>query len=43
LKLLDEKLIPNAMNPDLRASLLATRPVVAGHLDRARSVQRMLD
>jgi putative membrane protein len=43
LKLLDEKLIPNADNPDLRASLLATRPVVVGHLDRARSIQRMLD
>lgn len=43
LKLLDDELIPNAVNPELRSSLLATRPVVAAHLERARSIKRMLE
>lgn len=43
LELLDDKLIPNAVNPELRSSLLATRPVIAAHLERARNIKRMLD
>lgn len=43
LKVLDDQLIPNAVNPELRSSVLATRPVVAAHLERARAVKHMLE
>jgi putative membrane protein len=43
LALLDEKLIPNAVNPDLRASLLAKRATVAAHLERARNIKSMVE
>jgi putative membrane protein len=43
LGLLDEKLIPNAADPDLRASLIAKRATVAAHLERARNVKSMVE
>jgi putative membrane protein len=43
LELLDDDLIPNAVNAELRASLFATRPVVATHLERARNIKRKLE
>jgi len=36
---LDKTLIPNAQNADLKALLEKTRPAVAAHLERAKSVQ----
>jgi putative membrane protein len=43
LRLLDDELIPNAVNPELRSLLLATRRGVAAHLERARSIERMVE
>jgi putative membrane protein len=36
---LDQKLIPNAQNPDLKAALIAFEPKVADHLKRAQALQ----
>ena len=36
---LDQDLIPNAQNPDLKAQLEKTRPVVAEHLNHAKMIQ----
>jgi putative membrane protein len=43
LELFDDELLPNAVNAELRASLFATRPVVATHLERARNIKRLLE
>ena len=39
---IDHTLIPNAQNADLKSLLEKTRPVVASHLDHARSVKKKL-
>jgi putative membrane protein len=39
---LDQTLIPNAQNPELKQLLTETRPVVAGHLEHARQLQSKL-
>jgi putative membrane protein len=43
LRLLDDKLIPNAVHPELRSSLLSTRSVVAAHLERARRLKSIVE
>jgi putative membrane protein len=43
LELLDDKLIPNALNPELRASLIAKRATVAAHLERARNLKSVVE
>jgi putative membrane protein len=43
LELLDDKLIPNAVNPELRSALIAKRSVVAAHLERARNIKSMVE
>lgn len=42
LAMLDEKLIPNAKNADLKEKLNTTRSEVAEHLEQAREIQRTL-
>ena len=42
LNTIDNTLIPNAQNPDLKTLLQDTRPVVAHHLDRAKEIQGKL-
>lgn len=39
---LDKTLIPNAKNPELKAELEKARPVISGHLDRAKQLQSTL-
>ena len=36
---LDQKLIPGAQNTELRSLLQTVRPMIAGHLDRAKRIQ----
>lgn len=43
LKTIDDDLIPNAMNPELRGFLEKVRPTVAGHLERAKTIKEELD
>jgi putative membrane protein len=42
LKALDEALIPNAQNAELKALLVKIRPVVAAHLEHAKHLQGSL-
>lgn len=39
---IDQALIPNAQNPELKQLLTDTRPVVAAHLDHAKQIQAKL-
>src|SRR5262245_28136711 len=36
---IDQALIPNAQNPELKQLLTDTRPAIAGHLDHAKQIQ----
>ena len=42
LEAIDEVLIPNASNPELRQTLVNVRPAVEAHLRHAEEIQRML-
>jgi putative membrane protein len=43
LDLLDNQLIPNAKNPDLKANLQQMRPKIAEHLRKAQSIQEKIE
>ena len=43
LTLLDDKLIPSVINPDVKQYLQTMRPRVKAHLDRARALEELFD
>ncbi|MGE5465855.1 MAG: DUF4142 domain-containing protein [Ignavibacteria bacterium] len=39
---IDKTLLPSASNPELKSAITSTRPVIAAHLARAKSIQSKL-